>query len=88
MDMKTLREVREEIWNQSLVSRSLPGADAARLRAAGFYPAELGSTWDGDWPAVHDWCREHVGEDHYTWTGGTFWFEKDRDAVSFSLKWS
>jgi hypothetical protein len=34
-----------------------------------------------------DWCREQFGEDHYCWTGGSFWFECEEHAVLFTLRW-
>jgi hypothetical protein len=30
-----------------------------------------------------------VGHQHYAWTGtSTFWFETERDAIMFALRWS
>ena len=66
---------------------------AARVRedyqTAGYYPVELsGPALMGEWTECHRWCCEHIGEDHYNWTGGTFWFENERDATLFALRWA
>lgn len=36
---------------------------------------------------VNAWCNQHIGEDHYVWTGSSYWFETDEAAVLFSLRW-
>ena len=33
------------------------------------------------------WCVEQFGEEHYAWTGSNFWFETEKDAIMFSLRW-
>lgn len=55
------------------------------LKEHGYYSIRVG---EGDWQAVHEWCQKYIGEPHYTWTGEVFWFETERDAVTFSLRWS
>ena len=40
------------------------------------------------WKELHDWCRQFIGEDHYTWFGSTFWFSCEKDAIMFDLKWN
>ena len=58
-------------------------------QAAGYHPVELGTLFlMGEWQECHRWCCEHIGKDHYSWTGGTFWFENQRDAILFALRWS
>lgn len=57
----------------------------SRFTYAGYYRAKLTSL--KEWEAVHDWCRETYGEEHYCWTGITFWFESAEDALLFSLTW-
>ena len=58
-------------------------------QAAGYYPVELGTLFlMGEWTECHRWCCEHIGEDHYSWTGGTFWFETEKAAMWFALRWS
>ena len=58
-------------------------------QAAGYYPVELGSlVLMGEWQECHRWCCDHIGEDHYSWTGGTFWFETEQAAIWFTLRWS
>lgn len=58
-----------------------------RFRDAGYYPARLDIS-AGSWTAVERWCRQHFGDGHFIWTGTTFWFENQRDAVLFTLRWS
>jgi hypothetical protein len=60
-----------------------------RFRDAGYYRVE--SSRDSvthSWNEMHSWCQEHVGPRHYAWAGSTFWFESDRAAVLFALRWS
>lgn len=53
------------------------------------YPsALLGYEGHHQWQEVHVWCKEQFGEDHYTWTGSRFWFDRTEDAALFALKWS
>lgn len=39
------------------------------------------------WKDMLLWCNEHVGVEHYTWTGTIFWFETSEVALLFVLKW-
>ena len=56
-----------------------------RFLKAGYYQIEI-SGFD-EWSETHKWCREQFGEDHYNWTGSIFWFETERDATFFALRW-
>jgi hypothetical protein len=56
------------------------------LNKAGYYHAVLRSP--EHWQHVHEWCVKYYTKDHYIWTGNTFWFETESDAVWFSLRWS
>lgn len=61
-----------------------------RFKEAGYYHVDL--TTPQHWNKIHEWCREQYGPAHYfslntTWQGGRFWFETERDAVLFSLRW-
>lgn len=40
------------------------------------------------WTSMHEWCQNNIGQEHYSWTGATFWFENKEDAVMFTLRWS
>jgi len=87
MIIETIREFAEQRKGR------LALASAARVRedyqAAGYYPVELSSrTLMGEWQECHRWCCEHIGEDHYSWTGGTFWFETEQAAMWFALRWA
>ena len=57
----------------------------SRFLKAGYYQIEI-SGFD-EWSETHKWCREQFGEDHYNWTGSIFWFETERDATFFALRW-
>ena len=34
-----------------------------------------------------DWGREQFGPEHIAWTGSKFWFESEKDAIMFTLRW-
>jgi len=57
----------------------------SRFLKAGYHHVEIGNMFE--WSSVHKWCREQFGEDHYNWTGSIFWFETERDATFFALRW-
>lgn len=60
-----------------------------RFRDAGYYRVE--SSRDSvthSWQEMHQWCEQQFGREHYAWTGSTFWFESDRAAVLFTLRWA
>jgi len=58
-----------------------------RFRDAGYYSATLNPSVSA-WNPVHHWCWQNFGDGHYAWTGTTFWFENERDATLFALRWS
>jgi hypothetical protein len=35
----------------------------------------------------YDWCSEQFGSEHFAWTGSKFWFEREKDAIMFTLRW-
>jgi hypothetical protein len=37
---------------------------------------------------MHYWCEHYFGREHYANTGYTFWFESERDAAWFALRWA
>ena len=62
---------------------------ARRLAEAGYYRVEVGRhSIEHEWPNIHRWCEDQFGKNHYTWTGTTWWFESDRDAMVFALRWA
>ena len=88
MITKTIRDFAEQ-----RKVRQWDHTTSARVRedyqAAGYHPVELGGpALMGEWQECHRWCCEHIGEDHYSWTGGTFWFETEKAAMWFALRWS
>ena len=56
------------------------------LESGGYIRVEFNVT-HGDTRKVAQWCREKFGADHYYWTGGAFWFETEKAAVLFALRW-
>ena len=34
-----------------------------------------------------DWCKEQFGSEHFAWTGSKVWFETEKDAIMFTLRW-
>lgn len=62
---------------------------STRFRDAGYFSVPLtDNNLLHQWQDVHRWCEHEFGERHYTWTGSIFWFENDRDAMWFALRWS
>jgi hypothetical protein len=57
------------------------------FNSKGYPSALLSEEGHKKWPEVHRWCREHIGEDHYAWTGSRFWFDNDEAAFKFILRW-
>jgi hypothetical protein len=75
------RQVRD--WDHSTAARV-----REEYQAAGYYPVKCPLQGRaGEWQDIHRWCCEHMGKDHYSWTGSTFWFENERDAILFTLRW-
>lgn len=61
----------------------------SRFKRAGYYSAEVSrQSITHSWNQMHQWCKEHIGEKKYAWTGSTFWFESRDDAAFFILKWA
>ena len=60
-----------------------------RFRDAGYYCIEPSpESIKVYWQEMHRWCEKHIGPRHYAWAGSTFWFESDRAAVLFTLRWA
>ena len=78
-----------ETWKSWSISRNATSFKwASRLKDAGYIGIPLNGRYMSEWPKVHEWCNTHIGESHYTWTGSTFWFENQKDANWFALRWS
>lgn len=58
-----------------------------RLLQGGYRPVALTGFSKGSWQDIHRWCKEQCGDDNYNWTGSTFWFKREEDAVLFALTW-
>lgn len=65
---------RRQVWNEL-------------FQGAGYYSVDV-SMMTIDWTGCHAWCQQQYGADHYSWTGSTFWFETEQDALLFALRWS
>jgi hypothetical protein len=57
------------------------------LPEQGYIGVDLTTDAVSKWQELHKWCQEHIGEEHYSWTGYKFWFEKEKDAIMFVLRW-
>ena len=49
----------------------------------GYIPVDFGpgNKWG------YSWCCEQFGSEHFAWTGSKFWFETEKDAIMFTLRW-
>lgn len=56
------------------------------LAQAGFHRVLLYN--NNVWKEMHDWCKQTIGSDYYTWFGHIFWFSCEKDAILFDLKWN
>lgn len=75
-----IREFLNSLDRNSMVPRKWKDL----LREQGYYPVAAGL---GSWADIHEWCNQHIGEQHYTWTGEVFWFETEQAAMLFTLRW-
>lgn len=57
------------------------------LESGGYISVQFQNTNDNT-RQVGQWCREKFGVEHYYWTGGSFWFETEKAAVLFALRWA
>jgi hypothetical protein len=76
-----LQSIDEFISN----TESIGNSHYKSLKLAGYYSAYL-PFYQGS-REIHDWCRDMFNENHYTWTGQTFWFETESDCALFILRW-
>jgi hypothetical protein len=60
-----------------------------RFVDSGYYSVSLSvNAIENNWQEVHRWCEDQFGGRHYAWTGSVFWFETEKDANWFTLRWS
>lgn len=86
-----IRQYAKTLKKQALEDVKYHPSDSEVRRAfdrGGYHSVLLGYRGHLEWQEVHAWCKNHFGEDHYTWTGSRFWFEQEHDAVLFALRWS
>ena len=53
------------------------------LEDAGYYSIEFRPKTQACW----DWCAKEFGLGHIAWTGSKFFFETEKDAIMFTLRW-
>jgi len=76
-------------WKQMDGSHLINRKWHLRFEDAGYYrmvPSRENTTYH--WGEIHQWCEQQFGRDHYAWTGDIFWFENERDAMLFALRWA
>jgi hypothetical protein len=56
-----------------------------KLEEGGYYSVDLRSA--EHWTDIHQWCRGQYGQENYSWSGTRFWFQTDREAMLFALRW-
>lgn len=54
------------------------------LLQAGFIPVRMNRYVGIE---LHDWAAQYIGKENYNWTGSVFWFNNEKDAMLFSLRW-
>lgn len=63
------------------------GSKHARdFEQAGFFSIPFGGI-GSDWQECQQWCMDAYGN-RYCWTGRTFWFLTEQDAMWFALRWA
>ncbi len=62
----------------------------SRFADAGYYRVNVSVVnIEYNWLDITEWCKEQFGKTHYYWsTTNTVWFESEKDATLFILKWS
>jgi hypothetical protein len=61
----------------------------SRCTDAGYYRVNVSpTTVQHHWIDMHKWCQQQFGKTHYFWsTTNTAWFESEKDAMLFILRW-
>lgn len=57
------------------------------FKEEGWIGVQTGKRPAMEWTDCHKWCSEQF-QDNYHWTGSTFWFTTEQDAMLFALKWA
>jgi hypothetical protein len=63
----------------------------SRFADAGYYRVNVSvvNILEYNWFGIDEWCKEQFGKTHYFWsTATTVWFESEKDAMLFILRWS
>lgn len=81
MNLRERVEAEKAKWNNSVLWAEVFGR-------IGYTSITLERNSHSNWGSIHQWCKEEIGTDHYTWTGSIFWFEYEKDATMFALKWA
>lgn len=80
MNLRERVDAEKAKWNNSVLWAEVFGR-------IGYTSIILEKNYHSRWSEIHQWCKEEIGTDHYTWTGSTFWFEYKKDAILFALRW-
>ena len=87
MEIKPIKEFVQDILNDEISERLITNWNK-ELELGGYYQVRMPPPLLGDEVRMAvEWCREHFDSDHYYWTGGAFWFEREGDATLFALRW-
>lgn len=55
-----------------------------QFQEAGYYSVAVSGY---EWKKIHEWVETHY-YNRYTWTGSTFWFDDEKIATEFALRWA
>lgn len=82
--MTSLEEFIAQVQQSSKKTRLFEPLDWNRiLEDAGYYSIEFRPKTQACW----DWCTKELGLGHIAWTGSKFFFETEKDAIMFTLRW-
>lgn len=56
-----------------------------RFKEQGYYSVPISK---GSIIKIIEWCNETFGKEHFSFTAGKIWFETEKAATWFSLRWS
>lgn len=59
----------------------------AVMRKGGYYHV-IPNWTHTSWSYMHEWLQCNIGREHYAWNGENFWFETEKAATWFALKFA
>lgn len=67
---------------------NLTGVWSGRLHDAGYYSVDISGKVPFPYSKAQQWCIDTIGKGRYCFlTNHSFWFENERDAMLFTLRW-